>query len=86
MLGRAIWDKLPQCILENFGIAQVEREQFQIDYINRVIITIIVSIIEMLLLLLLSQFGSAFSTRSDKFPMNKSEIFLLFFHLLSFCF
>ena len=30
MLGRAIWDKLPLCILENFGIAQVKREQFQI--------------------------------------------------------
>ena len=30
MLGNAIWDKLPECILENFGIAQVKREQFQI--------------------------------------------------------
>ena len=30
MLGRAIWDKLPECIFENFEIAQVKREQFQI--------------------------------------------------------
>ena len=30
MLGRAIWDKLPECIFENFEIARVKREQFQI--------------------------------------------------------
>ena len=29
MLGRAIWDKLPERISENFEIAQVKREQFQ---------------------------------------------------------
>ena len=28
MLGRAIWNKLPECILENFEIAQV-KEQIQ---------------------------------------------------------
>ena len=30
MLERAIWDKLPVCIFENFEIAQVKQEQFQI--------------------------------------------------------
>ena len=30
MLGRAIWDKLPKCIFENFEIARVKRGQFQI--------------------------------------------------------
>ena len=29
MLGRAIWDKLPQHIFENFEIARIKREQFQ---------------------------------------------------------
>ena len=29
MLGRAIWDKLPKCIFENFEIAWVERGQSQ---------------------------------------------------------
>ena len=26
MFGRAIWDKLPECIFENFEIAQVKQE------------------------------------------------------------
>ena len=30
MFGRAIWNKLPECILENFEIARVKRGQFQI--------------------------------------------------------
>ena len=29
MLGRAIWNKLPECICENFEIALVKRGQFQ---------------------------------------------------------
>ena len=29
MLGRVIWDKLPECIFQNFEITQVKREQFQ---------------------------------------------------------
>ena len=29
MFGRAIWDKLPKCIFENFEIARVKRGQFQ---------------------------------------------------------
>ena len=29
MFGRAIWDKLPKSIIENFEISQVERGQFQ---------------------------------------------------------
>ena len=29
MFGRAIWDKLPECIFENYGIARVKRVQFQ---------------------------------------------------------
>ena len=29
MFGRSIWDELPECIFENFEIAQVKREQFQ---------------------------------------------------------
>ena len=29
MFGRAIWDKLPECIIENFEIAQVKRKKFQ---------------------------------------------------------
>ena len=29
MFGRAIWDKLPECIFENFEIAWVKRGQFQ---------------------------------------------------------
>ena len=29
MLGRAIWDKLHDCIFENFEIAQVKQAQFQ---------------------------------------------------------
>ena len=29
MFGRAIWDKLPKCILENFEIVRVKRGQFQ---------------------------------------------------------
>ena len=28
MFGRAIWDKLLECIFENFGIAQVKQRQF----------------------------------------------------------
>ena len=36
VLGRSIWDKLPECIFENFEIAQVKRRQFQI-FISRVI-------------------------------------------------
>ena len=28
MFGTAIWDKLPQCIFENFEIARAKREQF----------------------------------------------------------
>ena len=27
--GKAIWDKLPECIFENFEIARVKRGQFQ---------------------------------------------------------
>ena len=30
MFGRAIWDKLPKYIFENFKIARVKRGQFQI--------------------------------------------------------
>ena len=30
MRGWAIWDKLPECIFENFEIARVKRKQFQI--------------------------------------------------------
>ena len=30
MFVRAIWDKLPECIPENFEIAPVKRGQFQI--------------------------------------------------------
>ena len=30
MLGRAIWDKLPEGIFESFEIARVKRGQFQI--------------------------------------------------------
>ena len=29
MFGKAIWDKLPACIFENFENARVERRQFQ---------------------------------------------------------
>ena len=29
MFGRAIWDKLPECIFEHFDIARVKRGQFQ---------------------------------------------------------
>ena len=29
MFGREIWDKLLECIFENFEIAQVKRGQFQ---------------------------------------------------------
>ena len=29
MFGRAIWDKLPECIFENFEITRVKRGQFQ---------------------------------------------------------
>ena len=29
MFGKAIWDKLPECIFENFETARVNREQFQ---------------------------------------------------------
>ena len=29
MFGRAIWNKLPKCIFENFEIARVQRGQFQ---------------------------------------------------------
>ena len=29
MIGRAIWNKLPECIFKNFEIAQVKRGQFQ---------------------------------------------------------
>ena len=29
MFGTAIWDKLPECILENFKNARVERRKFQ---------------------------------------------------------
>ena len=29
MFRRAIWDKLAECIFENFEIARVKREQFQ---------------------------------------------------------
>ena len=29
MFGRAIWDKLPECIFGNFAIARVKRGQFQ---------------------------------------------------------
>ena len=27
--GRVIWDKLPECISENFEIARVKRKQFE---------------------------------------------------------
>ena len=38
MFGRAIWDKLPECIFEDFEIARVKREQFQnFSKITRVI-------------------------------------------------
>ena len=30
MFGRAVWDKLPEWIFENFEIARVKRGQFQI--------------------------------------------------------
>ena len=30
MLGRVIWDKLPECFFENFENDQVKRGQFQI--------------------------------------------------------
>ena len=29
MYGRVIWDKLPDCIFENFDTARVKRGQFQ---------------------------------------------------------
>ena len=29
MFGRAIWDKLPECIFETFEISRVKRGQFQ---------------------------------------------------------
>ena len=29
MFGRANWDKLPECIFENFEIARVKQGQFQ---------------------------------------------------------
>ena len=29
MLGRAIWDKLPECIFKNFEISPVKQGQFQ---------------------------------------------------------
>ena len=29
MFGRAIWDKLPESIFENFEIARVKRQNFQ---------------------------------------------------------
>ena len=29
MFGRVIWDKLPECIFENFEIARVKQGQFQ---------------------------------------------------------
>ena len=29
MFGKAIWDKLPESIFENFEITPVKREQFQ---------------------------------------------------------
>ena len=29
MYGKAIWDKLPECIFGNFEIARVKRGQFQ---------------------------------------------------------
>ena len=29
MFGRTIWHKLPECIFENFEIAQVKRGQIQ---------------------------------------------------------
>ena len=29
MFGKAIWDKLPECIFENFEVARVKRGQFQ---------------------------------------------------------
>ena len=29
MFGRAIWDKLPKCMFENFEIARVKQGQFQ---------------------------------------------------------
>ena len=29
MFERAIWDKLPKCIFENFEIARLKRWQFQ---------------------------------------------------------
>ena len=28
MFGRAIWDKLPKCIFENFGVVRVKRGLF----------------------------------------------------------
>ena len=29
MFGRGIWDKLPECIFENFEIARVKRGKFR---------------------------------------------------------
>ena len=29
MFGRAIWDKLPECIFENSEIARIKQGQFQ---------------------------------------------------------
>ena len=29
MFGRATWDKLPECIFDNFEIARLKRGQFQ---------------------------------------------------------
>ena len=37
MQWRAIWDKLPECIFENFEIDPVKQGQFQFSKITRVI-------------------------------------------------
>ena len=29
MFGRAVWNKLPKCIFQNFEISQVKQGQFQ---------------------------------------------------------
>ena len=37
MFGRAIWDKLRECIFENFVIAQVKRRKYKFSKITRLI-------------------------------------------------
>ena len=52
MFGRAILDKLPKCIFENFEIAQVKRATSKFSKITRMIITwcIIISLVKHVLI------------------------------------